>query len=187
MYSRTSFSCDSLSPLPPQTLLSREEKKTQRFINFVRHDEHCQPGIYIKLVWINRRQSCHVLSTLDDQKFWFCLKLLIASLSSVHYLEDFGYLLLVRKPAIMPVFIERFPGEGPLILQFALMKKPEFNSAEGITQIPTLFSMEGRRKSVEQVFQLCLLVKEISISYPHMQWLNGNTLILKWALECNKR
>lgn len=63
MYSGTSFSCDSL---PPQTLLSREGRKIQRFIDFGRHDQHSQPDTYMKLVWINiRRQSCQVLSTLD--------------------------------------------------------------------------------------------------------------------------
>lgn len=67
VYSGTSFSCDSLPPLPPQTLLSREEKKIQGFIDFGRYDQHCQPGIYMKLIWMNiRRQSCRIVSTLDE-------------------------------------------------------------------------------------------------------------------------
>jgi len=76
IYSGTSSSCDSLPPLPPQNLPSREEKKIQGFIDLGRHDQHCQPDFYMKRVWINiRGQSCQILSTLDE--FWqrnLCLR-----------------------------------------------------------------------------------------------------------------
>lgn len=71
MYSGTPFSCGCLPPVPPQTLPSREEKHTQVFIDFARHDQHCRPANYRKLIWVTIiRQSCQILSTLDDSAIY---------------------------------------------------------------------------------------------------------------------
>lgn len=36
-------------------------------MDFVRHDQHCQPANYMKLISVTiRRQSCQILNTLDE-------------------------------------------------------------------------------------------------------------------------
>lgn len=48
-----------------------ERKNRQVFIDFARHDRHCQPANYMKLIWVTiRRHSCQILSTLDDSAIY---------------------------------------------------------------------------------------------------------------------
>lgn len=70
-WTQNTSSCGCLPPLPPQTLLSREKKQTQVFTDFARHDQHCRPANYMKLIWVTIiRQSCQILSTLDDSAIY---------------------------------------------------------------------------------------------------------------------